>query len=112
MFTIQWRLALVVAVLIPIFALVVTTQHCKRMAAVSKEVPSRRWATSIRLSPPSRHPDGQGLRQRVLGEHSIQPNWQNTRPQAPVPQAMARFSSTMEFFLCILQVAVIAFGGF
>lgn len=25
---------------------------------------------------------------------------------------MARFSSTMEFFLCILQVAVIAFGGF
>ena len=37
MFTIQWRLALVVAVLIPIFALVVTTQR-KRMAAVSKEV--------------------------------------------------------------------------
>jgi len=27
-------------------------------------------------------------------------------------KAMARFSSTMEFFLCILQVAVIAFGGF
>ena len=37
MFTIQWRLALVVAVLIPIFALVVTTQR-KRMAAVCEGV--------------------------------------------------------------------------
>ena len=114
MFTIQWRLALVVAVLIPIFALVVTTQR-KRMAAVSKEVKQKAGHINTEI---------ETLPLRASGRPRPSPIecWENDRfsrangkyktSKRQFHKAMARFSSTMEFFLCILQVAVIAFGGF
>ena len=113
MFTIQWRLALVVAVLIPIFALVVTTQR-KRMAAVSKEVKQKVGHINTEIESSL-----SGIRTAKAFANEC---WENDRfsrangkyktSKRQFHKAMARFSSTMEFFLCILQVAVIAFGGF
>ena len=113
MFTIQWRLALVVAVLIPIFALVVTSQR-KRMAAVSKEVKQKVGHINTEIESSL-----SGIRTAKAFANEC---WENDRfsrangkyktSKRQFHKAMARFSSTMEFFLCSLQVVVIAFGGF
>ena len=102
-----------VAVLIPIFALVVTTQR-KRMAAVSKEVKQKVGHINTEIESSL-----SGIRTAKAFANEC---WENDRfsrangkyktSKRQFHKAMARFSSTMEFFLCILQVAVIAFGGF
>ena len=111
MFTIQWRLALVVAVLIPIFALVVTTQR-KRMAAVSKEVKQKvghinteieSSLSGIRTARPS------CASGRTTG--SAEPS-RLPRPQRQFHRPWPGSSSTMSSSLCILQVALIAFAAF
>lgn len=113
MFTIQWRLALVVAVLIPIFALVVTAQR-KRMMTVSKEVKQKVGHINTEIESSL-----SGIRTAKAFANEC---WENDRfsrangkyktSKRRFHKAMARFSSTMEFFLCSLQVVVIAFGGF
>ena len=112
MFSIQWKLALVVAVLIPIFALVVTTQR-RRMSAVSKEVKQKIGHINTEIESSL-----SGIR---TAKAFANESWENHRfsrangkyktSKRQFHKAMARFNSTMEFFLCSLQVVVIAFGG-
>ncbi|MCI6729263.1 MAG: ABC transporter ATP-binding protein [Candidatus Faecousia sp.] len=112
MFTVQWRLALVIAVLIPIFALVVTAQR-KRMSAVSKEVKQKVGHINTEIESSL-----SGIRTAKAFANEC---WENDRfsrangkyrtSKRQFHKAMARFNSTMEFFLCGLQVVVVAVGG-
>ena len=112
MFSIQWKLALVVAVLIPIFALVVTTQR-RRMSAVSKEVKQKigHINTEIESSLSGIRTAKAFANESWENHRFIRTNGRYKTSKRQFHKAMARFNSTMEFFLCSLQVVVIAFGG-
>lgn len=112
MFSIQWKLALVVAILLPIFALVVTTQR-KRMSAASKAVKQKIGHINTEIE--------SSLSGFRTAKAFANEGWENNRfcrangkyrtSKRQFHKAMARFNSTMEFFLCSLQVVVIAVGG-
>lgn len=112
MFDMEWRLALVVALLIPIFALAVVTQR-RRMSAASKSVKQNIGHINTEIESSL-----SGIR---TAKAFANEEWENTRfsranskfrsSKSQFHKAMARFSATMEFFMCILHVVVIAFGG-
>ncbi|MGM9640397.1 MAG: ABC transporter ATP-binding protein [Faecousia sp.] len=112
MFTVEWRLALVVALLIPIFAIVVMTQR-RRMSTASKSVKQNIGNINNEIESSL-----SGIR---TAKAFANEEWENSRfchangkyrtSKRQFHKAMARFNSTMEFFMCILQVVVIAFGG-
>ena len=112
MFTIQWKLALVIAVTIPIFLLVVwkcrfSMQNASRN--VKKEMASINTDFESGLS---------GLRtakafaneEKELNKFDSA-NLSYRDSKADFYRAMALFNSVMEFFMCILSVIVIAVGG-
>ena len=112
MLTIQWQLALIVFAVIPLFVLF-TALSRKKMMQASTEVKAKLAGINGRWSPPSPACAPPSLRQRGGGERQIRPG------QRPVPgakrgyyRAMAFYQSGMEFFMGILSVVVIAFGGF
>ncbi len=113
MFTIQWRLALVVAVLIPIFTIVVMTQR-KAMSSVSKEVKRKigHINTEIESSLSGIRTAKAFANEYLENDRFSRANGKYKVSKRKFHKAMARFTSTMEFFLCSLNVAVIAFGGF
>lgn len=113
MFTIQWRLALVVAVLIPIFTIVVMTQR-KAMSSVSKEVKRKigHINTEIESSLSGIRTAKAFANECLENDRFSRANGKYKVSKRKFHKAMARFNSTMEFFLCSLNVAVIAFGGF
>lgn len=113
MFTIQWRLALVVAVLIPIFTIVVMTQR-RAMSSVSKEVKRKigHINTEIESSLSGIRTAKAFANEDLENDRFSQANGKYKVSKRRFHKAMARFNSTMEFFLCSLNVAVIAFGGF
>ena len=113
MFTIQWRLALVVAVLIPIFTIVVMTQR-KAMSSVSKEVKRKigHINTEIESSLSGIRTAKAFANEYLENDRFSRANGKDKVSKRKFHKAMARFTSTMEFFLCSLNVAVIAFGGF
>ena len=112
MFTIQWRLALVVAVLIPIFALVVTTQR-KRMAAVSKEVKQKvgHINTEIESSLSGIRTAKAFANEPVEAEKFTRSNDTYKTSKKQFHKEMGIFMGTMEFFTTSLSVAVVAVGG-
>ena len=112
MFTIQWKLALVITVTIPIFLLVVwkcrfSMQNASRN--VKKEMASINTDFESGLS---------GLRtakafaneEKELDKFDSA-NLSYRDSKADFYRAMALFNSVMEFFMCILSVIVIAVGG-
>ena len=112
MFTIQWRLALVMLVLIPVFAVVVTMNR-RYMASTSKKV--KQTTAGINADIES---SISGMRtakafsnENAESEKFMGANERFKTSKKDYYRAMARFNSSMEFFMCILPVTVIAVGG-
>lgn len=113
MFTVEWRLALVVLAIIPIFVLVVFS--CKnsmmnssarvkqKMADINADIEST--LSGMKTSKAFDNQD-------VDYERFDRSNEMYKGSKAGYYKAMGRFNASMEFFICFLQAAVIAVGGF
>ncbi len=113
MATIQWQLALVVAVVIPI-ALAVGFAMRRGMAKASKEVKGKighinaeieSSLSGIRTARAFANEDMENARFQAANE-------QFKTSKRNFHKAMGRFHSTMEFFLASLNMVVIAVGGY
>lgn len=112
MFYIEWRLALVVAVLLPIFLLIVMGRR-KDMAHASVEVKNK--LASINATVES---SISGMRtakafanEGVDRERFDASNDVFKESKRGYYRAMGKFNASQEFFMCIMPVVVIAFGG-
>ena len=112
LFTVQWRLALVLLIIIPV-ALAVVTLNRRAMSRTSKKV--KQTTAGINADIES---SISGMRTAKAfsneGEESQKFLGANERfktSKTEYYKAMARFLSSMEFFLCMLPVTVIAVGG-
>lgn len=113
MFTIEWRLALVIALILPVFFLVVW--RCRAsMQAASRRVKQRTAVintdiesglSGIRTAKAFAN-EQEELRKFEVSNDSFKTS------KREFHKAMGRFNATMEFFLCILSVVVISVGGF
>ncbi len=112
MFTIQWRLALVIAAILPVFFFVVW--RCRRSMSEASRLVKQKTATinadiesglsGIRTA--KAFANEQAELQKFESSNS---SFKTSKRQ--FHKAMGRFNATMEFFLTILSVAVIAAGG-
>ena len=112
MFSIQWRLALVIAVILPIFFLVVwkcrasmqeaSARVKQKTAVINADIES--GLSGIRTAKAFANEQAE-LRKFEDSNDSFKTS------KRQFHKAMGRFNATMEFFLCILSVAVIAAGG-
>ncbi len=112
MFTIQWRLALVIAVILPIFFLVVWTCR-KSMQEASARVKQR---TAVINADIESGLSGIRTAKAFANEETELKKFETSNDSFKTSKrqfhkAMGRFNAVMEFFLCILSVAVIAAGG-
>lgn len=112
MFTIQWRLALVIALMVPIFMLVVW--RCRRsMSEASLKL--KQTTASINADIESGLSGIKTAKAFANEETEFEKfnesndTFKNSKRQ--FHKAMGRFNAVMEFFMCILSVAVIAAGG-
>lgn len=112
MFSIQWRLALVIALILPVFLLVVWS--CRRsMSQASARV--KQTTAHINADIESglsgiRTAKAFANERAELGKFE-QSNDVFKTSKRQFHRAMGRFNAVMEFFLCILSAAVIAVGG-
>ena len=112
MFAIEWRLAIVVAILIPIFLMIVmknrkemsrASSNVKQtMAEINSEIEAR--ISGIRTSKAFANEDVDQARFEVSNDVF-------KGAKKDFYKAMGRFNASQEFFMCIMPVAVIAFGG-
>ncbi|MCI8809215.1 MAG: ABC transporter ATP-binding protein [Oscillibacter sp.] len=112
MFSIQWRLALVITIILPIFFLVVWS--CRRSMREASAAVKQRTAvinsdiesglSGIRTAKAFANEETE-LRKFDSSNNSFKTS------KKTFHKAMGRFNAVMEFFLCILSVAVIAAGG-
>ena len=112
MFTIQWRLALVMLVLIPI-SLVVVSVNRRNMADSAKRV--KQVTAGINADIES---SISGMRtakafsnEGAENEKFLQANERFKVSKKDRYKAMARFFASLEFFMCMMPVTVIAVGG-
>jgi len=113
MFTIQWRLALVIAIILPIFFMVVwvcrksmqaaSVKVKQRMATINANIES--GLSGIRTAKAFAN-EAAELRKFDSSNDSFKTS------KRQFHKAFGRFNAVMEFFLCILSVAVIGAGGF
>ena len=113
MFSIQWRLALVIAVILPIFFLVVwkcraSMQEASRRvkqktATINADIES--GLSGIRTAKAFANEQAE-----LKKFDSSNDSFKTSKRQ--FHKAMGRFNATMEFFLCVLSAAVIGAGGF
>ena len=111
--TIQWRLALVVGLMIPLFLLVVIVMR-RSLSRASAEVKRKTGHinTEIETSLSGIRTAKAFANEAVENQRFTVANDKFKGSKRNFYMAMARFSSTMEFFLCSLNVAVIGFGGY
>ena len=112
MFTIQWRLALVIAAIFPIFFIVVW--KCR----ASMQETSRRVKQKTAVINADIESGLSGIRTaKAFANEQIElkkfdsSNNSFKTSKRQFHKAMGRFNAAMEFFLCFLSVAVIAAGG-
>ena len=112
MFTIQWRLALVMVVLIPVFFIVVNLNR-RSMSRASRQV--KQTTAGINADIES---SISGMRtakafsnESAESEKFLGANERFKSSKQVFYRAMARFNASMEFFMCVIPVAVIAVGG-
>ena len=113
MFTIQWRLALVIACIIPVFFAVVWSCR-KSMSAASAAVKQK---TAVINSDIESGLSGIRTAKAFANEGAELKKFDSSNAtfktsKRAFHKAMGRFNATMEFFMCILSAAVIAAGGF
>ena len=113
MFTIQWRLALVIAAILPVFFAVVWM--CRRsMSETSKQVKQKTAVINAGIESGIsgiRTAKAFANEQEELEKFNDSNNVYKTSKRE-FHKAMGRFNAVMEFFLCILSAAVITVGGF
>ncbi len=113
MSTIQWQLALVVGLMVPLFAILVMTMR-RKMRNASRKVKEK-----------TAHINGEiesslsGIRTaKAFANEDVESSRFNTAngiyrdSKREFHKAMGRFHSCMEFFLCSLNVVVIGIGGY
>lgn len=113
MFSVEWRLALVVLIIIPVFIAAVmlcrrammdaSAQVKRKMADINADIES-----TISGMKTSKAFDNQ----QVDYARFDRSNEKFKGSKEEFYKAMGRFNASLEFFICILQVAVIAFGGY
>lgn len=113
MFLIEWRLALIVAILLPVFLFIVMRNRKAMssasanvkltMADINSEIESR--ISGIKTSMAFANEDVD--RERFLASNN---RFKNAKKD--FYRAMGIFNASQEFFMCIMPVAVISFGGF
>ena len=113
MFTIQWRLALVIAAILPVFFAVVWM--CRRsMSEASKQVKQKTAVINAGIESGIsgiRTAKAFANEQEELEKFNDSNNVYKTSKRE-FHKAMGRFNAVMEFFLCILSAAVMTVGGF
>ena len=112
MFTVEWRLALVVLAIIPVFVLVVVL--CKNSMMSSSARVKQKMAdinadieSTLSGMKTSKAFDNQEVDYRRFDRS----NEIYKGSKTGYYKAMGRFNASMEFFICFLQVSVIAVGG-
>ena len=112
MFAIQWRLALVIALILPVFFIVVW--KCR----ASMQEASRRVKQKTAVINADIESGLSGIRtaKAFANEQAELEKFESSNESFKTSKrqfhkAMGRFNAVMEFFLCILSVAVIAAGG-
>ena len=112
MFTIQWRMALVVSVILPVFVL--TVMHRRRsMGRASRAAKQQTGAINAEIESGL---SGVRTTKAFGNEHQQQRRFDGANEvfktaKREFHKQMGLFNASMEFFLCILNVAVIAYGG-
>lgn len=112
MFTVEWRLALVVLAIIPVFVLVVL--YCKNSMMNSSAKVKQKMAdinADIESTLSGMKTSKAFDNQEVDYERFDRSNEMYKGSKTGYYKAMGRFNASMEFFICFLQVAVIAAGG-
>ncbi len=112
MFTIEWRLALVVCVILPILVVVVTLRR-RKMSAVSKNVKAKTAAINAEIESAL-----SGIRtakafanEAVEYEKFRSTNETFKTSKREFHKEMGLFMGSLEFFMTLLSVAVITVGG-
>ncbi len=113
MATIQWRLALVVGLMIPTFLLVVMIMR-KRMGRASAAVKQKigHINTEIETGLSGIRTAKAYANEEVENARFTAANNKFKVSKREFYQAMGRFSSSMEFLLCSLNVVIIGYGGY
>ena len=113
MFSVDWRLALVVLIIIPVF--IAAVMFCRRAMMNASAQVKRKMAdinadieSTISGMKTSKAFDNQ----KVDYARFDRSNEKFKGSKEEFYKAMGRFNASLEFFICILQVAVIAFGGY
>ena len=111
--TIQWRLALVVGLMIPLFLLVVIVMR-RSLSKASAEVKQKigHINTEIETSLSGIRTAKAFANEPLENARFTAANNKFKGSKRNFYMAMARFSSSMEFFLSSLNVAIIGFGGY
>lgn len=112
LFTIQWKLALVIALILPIFLLVVWHRRAE-MAKTSIEVKEKIASININIESGI---SGMKTAKAFANENPEFDKFSKSNDafktsKTKFYKAMGRFHATMEFFLCILPATVILVGG-
>ena len=112
MFTIQWRLALVMLVLIPIFLVVVSINR-RNMAQAAKRV---KQVTAGLNADIESSISGIRTAKAFSNENAESEKFERANERFKVSKkerykAMSKFFASLEFFMCIMPVTVIAVGG-
>jgi ATP-binding cassette subfamily B protein len=112
LFTIQWQLTLVIALILPIFLIVVWFRRSD-MSKASLEVKEKTASINVNIESGL---SGMKTAKAFANEDSefdkfSESNDAFKKSKTGFYKAMGRFVATMEFFLCILPVTVILVGG-
>ena len=113
MFSVEWRLALVVLIIIPIFiAVVMVSRRAMMSASAQVKLKMADINADIESTISGMKTSKAFDNQKVDYERFDRSNEKFKESKEEFYKAMGRFNASLEFFICILQVAVIAFGGY
>lgn len=112
MFTIEWRLALVVSILIPVFLIVVISRR-RKLGNVSRQVKAKTAVitTEIESSLSGMRTSKAFANEDIAYEKFSDAAERYKNSKRAFHKEMGIFFGFMEFFLSIMSVAVIAVGG-
>ena len=112
MFTIEWRLALVIALMIPIFIIVVwKSRHSMNEASIRVKQKVASINTDIESGLTGMKTAKAFANERIEKKKFNQSNETYKTSKKQFHKAMGRFNAVMEFFMCTLSLVVIAVGG-
>lgn len=112
MFTIEWRLALVVAVMVPVFlAIVMFTRRDMAQASVNVKRKTAEINSDIESCISGVKTSKAFANEDVDNGRFAASNGLYREAKSGYYKAMGRFNASQEFFMGLMPVAVIAFGG-